>query len=68
MTRGEEMKAIPYFTSYEEDIVLFHEGTLIEGNIRTWLKKHEVDKALKNWKALKVSGQLIRRFPSKSPF
>ena len=34
MTRGEEMKAIPYFTSYyEEEIVLFHEGTLIEGDI-----------------------------------
>ena len=44
MTRGEEMKATPYFTSYEEEIVLFHEGTLIEGDIRTWLKKHEVDK------------------------
>ena len=42
MTRGEEMKAVPYFTSYEEEIVLFHEGTLIEGDIRTWLKKHEV--------------------------
>ena len=53
MTRGEEMKAIPYFTSYEEEIVLFHEGTLIEGDIRAWLKKHEVDTALKNWKALK---------------
>ena len=32
ITRGEEMKAIPYFTSYEEEIVLFHEGTLIEGH------------------------------------
>ena len=60
MTRGEEMKAIPYFTSYEEEIVLFHEGTLIEGDIRAWLKKHEVDTALKNWKALKVSGRLIK--------
>ena len=29
MTRGEEMKGTPYFTSYEEEIVLFHEGTLI---------------------------------------
>src|ERR1700730_12907639 len=67
MTRGEEMKAIPYFTSYEEEIVLFHEGTLIEGDIRAWLKKHEVDTALKNWKALKVSGQLIRRFPKQIP-
>ena len=54
MTRAEEMKAAPYFTSYEEEIVLFHEGTPIEGDIRAWLKKHEVDKALKNWKALKV--------------
>ena len=63
MTRAEEMKAAPYFTSYEEEIVLFHEGTLIEGDIRTWLKKHEVDTALKNWKALKVCVQLIRRFP-----
>jgi hypothetical protein len=61
------MKAAPYFTSYEEEIVLFHEGTLIEGDIRAWLKKHEVDKALKNWKALKVSGQLIRRFPKQIP-
>ena len=34
MTRAEEMKAAPYFTSYEEEIVLFHEGTLIEGDIR----------------------------------
>ena len=67
MTRAEEMKAAPYFTSYEEEIVLFHEGTLIEGDIRAWLKKHEVDKALKNWKALKVSGQLIRRFPKQIP-
>ena len=33
MTRGEEMKAVPYFTSYEEEIVLFHEGTLIEGTL-----------------------------------
>src|SRR5258708_16165807 len=46
ITKGEEMKAIPYFTSYEEEIVLFHESTLIEGDIRAWLKKHEVDKAL----------------------
>ena len=61
------MKAMPYFTSYEEEIVIFHEGTLIEGDIRTWLKKHEVDTALKNWKALKVSGQLIRRFPKQIP-
>ncbi len=61
------MKATPYFTSYEEEIVLFHEGTLIEGDIRTWLKKYEVDTALKNWKALKVSGQLIRRFPKQIP-
>src|ERR1700743_1174204 len=61
-----EMKA-PYFTSYEEEIVLFHEGTLIEGDIRAWLKKHEVEKALKNWKALKVSGQLVRRFPKQIP-
>jgi hypothetical protein len=67
MTRGEEMKGTPYFTSYEEEIVLFHEGTLIEGDIRTWLKKHEVETALKNWKALKVSGQLIRRFPKQIP-
>src|SRR3984957_5353931 len=67
MTRAEEMKAAPYFTSYDEEIVLFHEGTLIEGDIRAWLKKHEVDKALKNWKALKVSGQLIRRFPKQIP-
>src|SRR5207302_3624520 len=67
MTRGEEMKAMPYFTSYEEEIVIFHEGTLIEGDIRIWLKKHEVDTALKNWKALKVSGQLIRRFPKQIP-
>ena len=66
--KGEEMKAIPYFTSYEEEIVLFHEGTLTEGDIRAWLKKHEVDKALRNWKALKVSGQLIRRFPKQLPF
>ena len=61
------MKAMPYFTSYEEEIVIFHEGTLIEGDIRTWLKKQEVDTALKNWKALKVSGQLIRRFPKQIP-
>ena len=61
------MKATPYFTSCEEEIVLFHEGTLIEGDIRTWLKKYEVDTALKNWKALKVSGQLIRRFPKQIP-
>ena len=54
MTRGEEMKATPYFTSYEEEIVLFHEGTLIEGDIRTWLKKYEVDTALKNWKTQSV--------------
>jgi hypothetical protein len=67
MTRGEEMKATPYFTSYEEEIVLFHEGTLIEGDIRTWLKKYEVDTALKNWKALKVAGQLIRKFPKQIP-
>src|ERR1700732_1312610 len=67
MTRAEEMKAAPYFTSYEEEIVLFHEGTLIEGDTRAWLKKHEVDTALKNWKALKVSGQLIRRFPKQIP-
>ena len=33
LTRAEEMKAIPYFTSYEEEIVLFHEGTLIEGTL-----------------------------------
>ncbi len=25
--------------------MLFHEVTLIEGDIRAWLKKHEVDKA-----------------------
>src|SRR6201996_8970176 len=61
------MKATPYFTSYEEEIVLFHEGTLIEGDIRTWLKKYEVDTALKNWKALKVAGQLIRKFPKQIP-
>ena len=47
------MKAAPYFTSYEEDIVLFHEDTLLEGDVRAWLKKQEVDNALKNWKALK---------------
>src|SRR5271156_3655547 len=63
MTRAEEMKAAPYFTSCEEEIVLFHEGTLIEGDIRAWLKKHEVDTALKNWKALKVSGQLPKQIP-----
>ena len=44
MAKAEEMKAAPYFTAYEEEIVLFHEDTLIEGDIRTWLKKHEVEK------------------------
>ena len=52
-----EMKPAPYFTAYEEEIVLFHEDTLIEGDIRTWLKKHEVDKALNNWRGTAVAGQ-----------
>ena len=56
MAKGEELKAAPFFTSYEEDIVLFHEDTLLEGDVRAWLKKHEVDKALKNWKGLEVAG------------
>ena len=63
---NEEMKGAPYFTSHEEEIVLFHEGTLLEGDIRAWLKKHEVDKAQER-KALKVAGQLIRRFPNQIP-
>ena len=41
MAKAEQMKPAPYFTAYEEEIVLFHEDTLIEGDIRTWLKKHE---------------------------
>ena len=67
MTKGEELEAAPFFTAYEEDIVLFHEDTLLEGDIRAWLKKHEVEKALNNWKALQGSGQLIKRFPKQIP-
>src|SRR5438270_11685065 len=67
MTKAEEMKAAPYFTAYEEEIVLYHEDTLIEGDIRTWLKKHEVEKALNDWKAQPVAGKLIRKFPKQVP-
>jgi hypothetical protein len=67
MAKAEEMKAAPYFTAYEEEIVLFHEDTLIEGDIRTWLKKHEVEKALNDWKAQPVAGKLIRKFPKQVP-
>ena len=67
MAEAEEMKAAPYFTAYEEEIVLFHEDTLIEGDIRTWLKKHEIEKALNDWKAQPVAGKLIRKFPKQVP-
>ena len=67
MAKAEEMKAAPYFTAYEEEIVLFHEDTLIEGDIRTWLKKHEVEKALNDCKAQPVAGKLIRKFPKQVP-
>ena len=56
----------PLFTA-EEEIVLFHEDTLLEGDIRTWLKKHEVEKALNDWKAQPVAGKLIRKFPKQVP-
>jgi ribonuclease HI len=67
MAEAEEMKPAPYFTAYEEEIVLFHEDTLIEGDIRTWLKKHEIEKALNDWKAQPVAGKLIRKFPKQVP-
>src|ERR1700722_9885205 len=63
MAKAEEMKAAPYFTAYEEEIVLFHEDTLLEGDIRAWLKKREGEKALNDWKAQPVAGKLIRKFP-----
>ena len=67
MAKAEEMKPAPYFTAFEEEIVLFHEDTLIEGDIRTWLKKHEIEKALNDWKAEPVAGKLIRKFPRQVP-
>ena len=41
--------------------------THLEGDIRTWLKKHEVENALNDWKAQPVAGKLIRKFPKQVP-
>ena len=38
-------------------------NNLIEGDIRTFLKKQENEKLLATWKTKKDQGRLIRRFP-----
>jgi hypothetical protein len=50
MLLGEESQAMPYFTTYEEEILLFKDDTLIEGDIRAWLTAQEKSHALAKWK------------------
>ena len=48
--RKGQQKTIPYFTESEEEFVFQHNGTLIQGDVRSYLKSLEKGAMLKAWK------------------
>ena len=67
MSQGEKSNSVPYFTASEEQVMLFYNETLLDGDIRRWMTNYEKTQALAAWKGLKMQGRLIEQFPKQIP-